>query len=209
MWFPYPGRPSASDTHYPPLSIVVVPPRGCNNPGDFDFSHPIQKAAMSIKRFLAFLVLLLSWGSLELVALLSAGAEQPYSPPVARASNEAAFGLKRIQVPKGMLISVFAAEPMLANRVCFCIDERNRFYVAETFRIHHGVEDNRDHLSWLDDDLASRTVADRVAMYRKHLGAGAAAYGVEHERVRLIEDLDGDGKADRSTVFADGFHQIP
>jgi quinoprotein glucose dehydrogenase len=128
---------------------------------------------------------------------------------VAAASNEAAFGLKRIQLPKGMQISIFAAEPMLANPVCFCIDQRNRFYVAETFRIHHGVEDDREHMDWLDDDLASRTVTDRVAMYRKHLGAKISEYGVEHERIRLIEDRNGDGKADRSTVFADGFHGIP
>src|SRR5262249_34286815 len=30
----------------------------------------------------------------------------------------------------------------------------------------------------------------------------------EHERVRLVEDTDGDGQADRSTVFADGFHHL-
>jgi quinoprotein glucose dehydrogenase len=135
--------------------------------------------------------------------------DQAYNPPVAAASNEAAFGLKRIQIPKGMQISIFAAEPMLANPVCFCIDERNRFYVAETFRIHHGVEDDREHMDWLNDDLASRSVADRLAMYRKHLGARVAEYGIEHERIRLIEDRNGDGKADRSTVFADGFHDIP
>jgi quinoprotein glucose dehydrogenase len=108
-----------------------------------------------------------------------------------------------------MQISVFAAEPMLANPVCFCIDNRNRFYVAETFRIHHGVEDDRDHMDWLNDDLASRTVADRIAMYHRHLGARISEYGIEHERVRLIEDSNGDSKADRSTIFADGFHDIP
>ena len=64
-------------------------------------------------------------------------------------------------------------------------------------------------MDWLDDDLASRTVADRVAMYRKHLSPRSSpAYGVEHDRVRLLEDRDGDGKADRSTVFADGFHDV-
>src|SRR5947209_4885985 len=115
---------------------------------------------------------------------------RPYSPKIAPASDEWKQAIRRIRVPEGLKVDLFAAEPMLANPVCFCVDEKNRFYVAETFRIHHGVEDNRDHLSWLDDDLASRTVADRVAMYRKHLGAGAAAYGVEHERVRLIDGLD-------------------
>jgi quinoprotein glucose dehydrogenase len=56
--------------------------------------------------------------------------------------------------------------------------------------------------------LACRTVEDRVAMYRKHLGKAVEDYAKEHDRVRLIEDRDGDGKADRATVFADGFNNI-
>ena len=103
-------------------------------------------------------------------------------------------------------MELFAAEPLLANPVAFCVDEKNGFYVAETFRLHHGVTDTRGHMNWLDDDLASRTVADRVAMYRKYLGKEFERYGKEHDRVRLIEDKDGDGKADAASVFADGFH---
>src|SRR5205814_6990597 len=98
---------------------------------------------------------------------------------------------------------------MLANPVCFCIDEKNRFYVAETFRLHAGVTDIRGHMDWLDDDLASRTVADRVALYKKYLKQRVNEYGREHDRIRLIEDTTGSGRADKSTVFADGFHHIP
>src|SRR5581483_2920738 len=61
--------------------------------------------------------------------------------------------------------------------------------------------------NWLDDDLACRTVADRVAMYKKYLGSEFARYEVEHERVRRLVDRDGDGRADASTVFADGFNE--
>src|SRR5262249_31802229 len=85
------------------------------------------------------------------------------------------------------------------------IDEHNRFYVAETYRLHAGVTDDRGHMDWLDDDLASSTVADRVALYHKHLKDRFSTYEKEHDRVRLIEDTDGDGKADPSTVFADAF----
>jgi quinoprotein glucose dehydrogenase len=147
-------------------------------------------------------------GAVTVSAVLSSppDAARPYSPPVAPASGEAALALKRIRVPKGLRVDLFAAEPLLANPVCFCIDEHNRFYVAETFRLNAGVTDDREHMYWLDDDLASRTVADRVALYRKHLKDKFDTYAVEHDRVRLIEDTDGDGKADRATVFADGFH---
>ena len=81
--------------------------------------------------------------------------DKPYSPKVAPASNEAARALKRIRVPQGLRLDLFAAEPLVANPVCFCIDEHNRFYVAETFRLHAGVTDDRGHMNWLDDDLAA------------------------------------------------------
>ncbi len=86
------------------------------------------------------------------------------------------------------------------------IDEKNRFYVAEDFRLHAGVTDIRSHMDWLDDDLACRTVEDRTAMYQRKLGDKVKEYGVEHDRIRLIEDTTGAGKADKAEVFADGFH---
>ncbi len=132
---------------------------------------------------------------------------EPYVPRIAPASDEGQKAIKRIRVPKELQIELFAAEPLLANPVAFCIDEKNRFYIAETFRLHDGVTDIRGHMNWLDDDLACRTVDDRVAMYRKYLAKNFDSYLKHHERVRLVEDADGDGKADRSTVFADGFHQ--
>ena len=78
--------------------------------------------------------------------------------------------MTRIRVPPGMKIDLWAAEPMLANPVVFCIDAQNRIYVAETFRMKFGVPDIRGIMSWLDDDLACRTVADRVAMMKRRLG---------------------------------------
>jgi quinoprotein glucose dehydrogenase len=131
---------------------------------------------------------------------------KPFTPKIAPASTEPQAALKRIHIPNGLRVDLFAAEPLVANPVCFCVDEHNRFYVAETFRLHAGVTDIRGHMNWLDDDLASRTIADRLAMYRKFLGRRFDTYGTEHDRIRLLEDTTGSGKADKSTVFADGFH---
>ncbi len=134
-----------------------------------------------------------------------AAPEKPYEPKIAAASDEPLRAMKRIRVPAGMKIGLWAAEPLLANPVAFCFDEQGRAYVAETFRLHAGVTDNRGHPFWVDADLASRTVADRVAMYKKHLGKNFARYSVEHDRVRLLQDTDGAGRANKATVFADGF----
>src|SRR5947209_7055027 len=165
-------------------------------------------------RLLFFLTLtvlfsLTSFGTLSYSADQPQGDYTPFDPKIAAASNDASFAIKRIRAPKGLQVSVFAAEPMLANPVCFCVDEKNRFYVAETFRLHDGVTDIRGHMNWLDDDLASRTVADRVALLKKYLGRNVNSFAVHHDRIRLLEDTKGTGKADRSTVFADGFHNIP
>src|SRR6185503_2966693 len=129
------------------------------------------------------------------------------APKVAPASDEGERAIQRFRIPKGFKIELFAAEPLLANPVAFAIDEKGRFYVAETFRLHAGVTDNRSHMDWLDDELACRTVADRVALYRKHLKGKFKDYEKEHDRVRLILDTDGDGKADKASVFADGFNR--
>lgn len=131
-----------------------------------------------------------------------------YSPQIAGASNEAKLAIPRFQIPDGMTADVFAAEPLLANPVAFCIDAKGRFYVCETFRQQKGVEDNRYHMGWLLDDLAAQTVDDRLQFFKKHLGDHVSKYAIEHDRIRLIEDADGDGKAEKVIVFADGFNQI-
>ena len=138
-----------------------------------------------------------------------AAQDESYKPDVAKATAEPETALKSLRVAPGFQVSLFAAEPLLANPVAFHVDEHGKFYVVETFRHGDGVFDTRGHMNWLNDDLKSRTVADRVAMYKKFFSPeDYEKYGQEHERIRLIEDRDGDGKADHATVFADGFQSI-
>ncbi|MHC4875684.1 MAG: PVC-type heme-binding CxxCH protein [Planctomycetota bacterium] len=131
-----------------------------------------------------------------------------YKPPIAEASNEGELALKGFQLPEGMRGELYAAEPLLANPVAFCIDEKGRVFVAETFRQKQGVEDNRSHMNWLHDDLALETVEQRVEMFKKFLGDKVSDYTAHHDRIRLLIDSDGDGKADQSTVFSDGYNAI-
>lgn len=139
----------------------------------------------------------------------AAEAPRPYNPYVAPASEEARTAIKRFRVPKGFKVELFAAEPLLANPVAFHIDEQGRLFVAETFRALDGVTDIRHHMNWLNDDLASKSVEDRVAMLRKYEGGRISKYTEESDRLRLIVDTDGDGRADKSTVFSEGYNNIP
>src|SRR4026209_563963 len=114
--------------------------------------------------------------ALALIASLSLHAAQfvtdtnANAPKVAPASDEGERAIQRFRIPKGFKVELFAAEPLLANPVAFAIDEKGRFYVVETFRLHAGVTDIRGHMDWLDEDLASQSVEDRVAMMRRHEG---------------------------------------
>lgn len=111
-------------------------------------------------------------------------------------------------IADGLKIRLFAAEPMISNPVCLAIDEQGRVYVGETDRQQKGVEDNRTSPFWLQDDLASQTLADRLAMYQKwqHKFKGGMAYFSQGEdRIVALQDSDYDGVADKQIIYADNF----
>lgn len=111
-----------------------------------------------------------------------------------------------ISHPEGLDIRLWAGSDQLSNPVAFTFDNNGRMYVCETFRQNKGVEDNRSHMDWLEDDLAAQSLEDRLAYFQKHLGEELAAYEVEEDRITVISDEDGDGRADKDWVFADGFN---
>jgi quinoprotein glucose dehydrogenase len=132
-----------------------------------------------------------------------------YQPSIQAASDQAAQAMANFRVPDGFQLSLWAAEPDLANPVAFFIDGLGRIYVAETFRQEtEGVPDNRSHRYWLEDDLRLQTVEERGQMYLKHHPEYATEWTDQHDRIRRLVDSDGDGHADQSTVFADGFNDL-
>ncbi len=134
------------------------------------------------------------------------GAQEPYVPDVAEASDEANEALARIRLPLDFEMKLWASEPDLANPVCLYVDHRGRVFVAMSFRLHAGVTDMRGHMDWLEDELAAQSVEDRLAFMEQHEGEKFKEYGVEHEQIRRLADTDGDGICDESIVFAEGFN---
>jgi quinoprotein glucose dehydrogenase len=126
-----------------------------------------------------------------------------------KANIDAEKARAAVGVPAGMTVELWAAEPLMANPVAFCFDEKGRAYVAETTRVNNGVPDTRGHMYWLDEDIGSRSVADRLKMYAKHkYGAKDDGFTKYDDQVRLVWDADGNGHATKSTVFSKGYNQL-
>jgi len=137
--------------------------------------------------------------AVALCSLVTSAAAQTNAP------SDAELAIKKFQVAEGLKVEVFAAEPLLQNPVAFSIDEKGRVFVAETHRYREAIFDITQNLPWLLDDLAFRTVAERSNFLARTFATNSAFLTKDSELIRLVEDTDGDGKADTSRVFADGF----
>lgn len=131
-------------------------------------------------------------------------------PKIMPASDEGEKAIKGFQLPAGFKCELFAAEPLFANPVSFTIDEQGKFYVAETFRFNAGVLDIRGIMHWLDEELASKSVQERVAYTRKHATEKGEKplnwYTDNEDRISIVWDSNGDGVADNSSVLST-FHE--
>lgn len=121
------------------------------------------------------------------------------------APTESELAIKKFQIADGLKVEVFAAEPLLQNPVAFSIDEKGRVFVSETHRYREAIFDITRNLPWLQEDLSFRTVAERSNFLARTFATNSAFLTQNSELIRLLEDTDGDGKADASRVFAEGF----
>jgi len=141
---------------------------------------------------------------------ITSAADPETRPKLEAARAEAARTVAGLRLPTGFQAHVFAVEPLLGNPVAFTLDERNRVYVAESYRFNRGTEENRTRSFFLTDDLSLKTLDDRRAMYQKFADkfSGGMEYFTRYaDQVRRVVDKDGDGQADESTIFAGGFNE--
>ncbi len=85
-------------------------------------------------------------------------------------------------VPTGFEIRLFAAEPMINKPINLAVDERGRLWVSSTTEYPYAAAKDR----W-SDPQGSR-VKDSL------------------DAIKILEDADGDGRADRVIDFADGLN---
>ena len=123
--------------------------------------------------------------------------------------------------PSGLEVSVWAENPLVASPVAISFDEQGRAYVTRVRRRKISSLDLRNHRAWVKHDLSIRSLDNKLAFYKKAMGQnvfpGVRHYSppdrnldgkrdwrdlaVQTEEILRVEDTDGDGKADKSTVI--------
>src|SRR5205809_7685896 len=102
------------------------------------------------------------WAQSEFGFVNSKPSGQPYLTPEE--------SLKRLRVPPGFEVKLFAAEPDIINPISFTVDERGRLWVVECYE------------------------------YPKRTPKGQKP----RDRIKILEDTTGTGKADKVTIWAEG-----
>ncbi len=101
-------------------------------------------------------------------------------PSAASAQVSAQESAKRLKPAEGLEATLWASEPMLSNPTNIDVDSRGRVWVTEGLN------------------------------YRLTRGGNRRFHRIEEaDRIKILEDTDGDGRADKVTVFADRIFPVP
>jgi quinoprotein glucose dehydrogenase len=126
---------------------------------------------------------------------------------------------------EGITASRWSGTLNVPDPVACSVDPQGRVYVTSTLRRKAADLDIREHPEWIPDDVGLQSVEDKSAFLKKALPPGKYRspkasvtdlnqdgsvdwkdLTVLSERIYQLRDTDGDGTADRMTVFAEGFH---
>jgi putative membrane-bound dehydrogenase-like protein len=101
--------------------------------------------------------------------------------------------LRAMRLPHGFTATLVAAEPLVMDPVFIDWDERGRMWVAEMgdYPFAEGEATSDGKVTWRDG-----------------IPGEGAGRGLQAGRVRLLEDTDGDGRYEKSTLFLDGLRHV-
>ena len=110
--------------------------------------------------------------------------------PKPRSAGES---LRTMRLPDGFTATLVAAEPQVMDPVFIDWDERGRMWVAEMgdYPFAEGEATSDGKVTWKDG-----------------VPGEGAGQGLQAGRVRILEDADGDGRYEKSTLFLDGLKHV-
>jgi quinoprotein glucose dehydrogenase len=108
----------------------------------------------------------------------------------------------------GLSASTWVRFPFVQNPGSLGIDRKGRIFVAEVNRFWQGVADLRGINEFIRGDFQSRTLEDRVKLQNSIPGRVPEGFWTNTaDRLIRLEDADGNGAADKHSVFADSFYE--
>src|SRR6266581_7371736 len=99
-----------------------------------------------------------------------------------------------MKLPDGLHAKLFASEPMIVQPVAIEFDDRGRLWVIQYLQYP-----NPAGLQRVKVDRYSRTVYDKIPDPPPRGPKGA-------DRITILEDTDGDGRADKAKDFVNGLN---
>ena len=126
--------------------------------------------------------------------------------------------------PKSLDFTKWTPDFPVPDPVALSFDNQGRAYVTQTQRRKANDLDIRQNRDWIPDDLSFKTPDDKRAFYHKAFTSknsdankrrvkdfntdgkhNLADLKFLSERIHLIEDTDGDGLADKTSIYAEEF----
>ena len=152
-----------------------------------------------------------------------AEAENEQTERRATAADFADTSATSITVADGLRLGLWAPRSLLGSPVAVSVDDEGTVYAVQTRRRKSSNLDIRRHQDWMTADLGLTSIEEKRAFLHETLSPERSDENtwqpdlnqdgsrdwrdlmVESEVVWRIQDTDGDGRADVSDVFAEGF----
>ena len=130
-----------------------------------------------------------------------------------------------IKIIPGLKIDLWASDSLLQDPVAIAVDDNGAIFVNSTNRNKASEFDIRGHRDWMTESIGFQTVEDRRAFLRRNFAPENSAKNtwlpdmngdgshdwldlkVEKEEIYKVEDVNGDGYADKSTRVFNGFNE--
>lgn len=163
-----------------------------------------------------------------LLMLVACEEEQTVAPEIVRATPADFEEANQVSptLADGLELNLWAPGPLLRNAVALTFDNNGVAYIAETNRRKSSDIDIRAHRDWMTEELQLQSLEDTRALHLRKLATelsdqntwqedfnqdGIHDYRdleVQSEYIRRVWDSDGDGRADASQIYAEGFNDM-
>ena len=128
------------------------------------------------------------------------------------------------ELAEGLTLKLWGIDSLVISPIAIDIDDHGGIYYTTTLRQKNSEFDIRGHRDWEIPSISLQTVEDRRAFLRKELSPenskknlwlkdlnGDSSHDwrdltLETEQVYRLEDVNGDGVADKSQLVVDDFH---